>query len=77
MSSFTDRLYRAWLGGYGAQPHAKRREGYPSGQAKPPETCHRPYSTWRSSAGQVTTRDGSQRAKDAASRPEKQDASEK
>jgi cell wall assembly regulator SMI1 len=81
VSHFTDKLYRAWLvghgagqgrrSGYGAQPHAERREGYPTGQTQQPETCHRPRTTWRHPASQATTREGSQRAKDAASRPEK------
>ena len=57
--------------GYGAQPHAERREGYPSGQADQPETCHRPPSTWPIPARQAGSRKGSQRAEDAAPRPEK------
>lgn len=77
MSALTDRIYREWLArrsGYGASPHAERREGYPTGQAQPQDTCHRPITTWRHPASQATSRDGSQRAKDAASRPEKQPA---
>lgn len=48
MSAFTDRLYASWLktqhrgpsgrAGYGAPPHAGRREGYPNGQTTPPDT---------------------------------------
>lgn len=60
--------------GDGALPHAERREGYPTGQAQQQDTGHAPVTTWRHSAGQATSRDGLQRAKDAASRPEKQSA---
>lgn len=85
MSTFTQRIYLTWLAGhgglgasrragYGAQPHAERREGYPTGQAKQPETCRAPGSSWLRPAAGVTSRKGSQRAKDAASRPEKQPA---
>ncbi len=83
MSSFTDRLYATWLSangchqsrrGYGAQPHAseaKRREGYPTGQTVPPETQTpaRPARPWRVKG--APSRNGSPRANDAASRPEK------
>lgn len=60
--------------GYGGIPHgseAKRREGYPSGQTVPPETTRsmRPARPW--SATVATSRTGSSRANDAASRPEK------
>jgi hypothetical protein len=59
--------------GYGAQPHGERREGYPSDQTTPAErqTCGR--TTWRIRASGTASRDGLQRANDAASRPEKQD----
>lgn len=83
MSAFTDKIYRSWLSsrqapsgrsGYGAAPHAERREGYPTGQANQPDTCHRPITTWRHPASPAGARDGSQRAEDAASRPEQQSA---
>ena len=47
MSAFTDRLYSAWVNtnrthrtafgcsGYGAAPHGRRREGYPTGLHRP------------------------------------------
>lgn len=82
MSAFTDRLYASWLktqhrgpsgrSGYGAAPHAERREGYPTGQTNPPESCSRPRTTWRYPACSAGTRDGSPRASDAAPRPERQ-----
>lgn len=59
--------------GYGAQPHGERREGYPNDQATPAErqTCAR--TTWRICTSAAASREGLQRANDAASRPEKQD----
>lgn len=82
MSRFTDKAYRSWLArfgsegprrrsGYGAEPHAERREGYPTGQTHSQETVRGRTSTWPHPAGQASSRLGSQRAKDAASRPEK------
>jgi hypothetical protein len=84
MNAFTDRLYWTWLHchqrggaprpGYGALPHvseATRREGYPTGQRLP----HRGYGPMRPArpmpAVGSASRDGSQRATDAASRPDK------
>lgn len=81
MSRFTDCVYRTWLAGhgggqgrragYGAQPHAERREGYPTGQPQQPESCPGRTTTRRAGLPGSVTRPGSQRAKDAASRPEK------
>lgn len=82
MSAFTDNAYRTWLArfgsvssgrrsGYGAEPHAERREGYPTGQTHPQETVRGRTSTCLHPASQASSRPGSQRAKDAASRPEK------
>lgn len=81
MSAFTDRLYSSWLraqhrapsgrSGYGAQPHAGRREGYPNGQTDTQDTCQRPRTTWRFPASAAGSRDGSPRANDAAPRPER------
>lgn len=85
MSTFTDRLYLTWLDanrrggclrpGYGARPHvseAKRREGYPSGQPSPHRSCGQSRPARPMPATDATSRTGSQRANDAASRPEKQ-----
>ena len=80
MSRLTDRLYLSWLRsngctqarrGYGAQPHGQRREGYPTGQINSFEAANvRTQSEARRLTG-CHSRDGSPRANDAASRPEK------
>ena len=79
MSAFTDRLYASWLGvngcqqrrrGYGAQPHGSEAKLRPINDrfSKPcPVAPYRPVS-----AVDATSRNGLQRANDAASRPEKQ-----
>ncbi len=82
MSSFTDRLYMTWLNsngcqksrsGYGAEPHGKRRAGYPLDQRTLPKT-HRPMRSTRPMRDVgATSRDVSLRATDAAPRHEKQD----
>ncbi len=78
-----DRLFLTWLRangglpvrpGYGAQPHgseAKRRAGYPHGQAKQSDTCHAPTTTGRLPTSAAASRAGTPCAKDATSRPEK------
>ena len=79
MSAFTDRLYRQWTdnqhrGHGGRGPHgseAKRRAGYPHGQAKPQETGQAPTVTGRLPTSAAASRDGKRCAKDATSRPEK------
>jgi hypothetical protein len=58
--------------GYGAQPHGERREGYPSDQAIPANGQYMALS-WRIRTSAAASRDGSQCAKDATSRPEKPD----
>ena len=86
MTTFTDRIYLTWLHvnrrgggprpGYGARPHvseAKRREGYPSGQLSPRPRCGQSRPARPMPATDATSRTGSLRANDAASRPEKQD----
>jgi len=83
MSAFTDRLYLTWLGsngctqtrrGYGGyRSHVKRREGYPTGQPSPRPGCGRLRPARPMPATDATSRDGSQRANDAASRPDKPD----
>jgi hypothetical protein len=79
MSAFTDRLYLTWLAGngckvsrgYGARPHGQRREGYPSGQTVPPVTPRQQPPARPMPVKVATSRSGSPRANDAASRPEK------
>jgi hypothetical protein len=80
MSAFTERLYLTWLRsngcvqsrrGYGAQPHGRRREGYPTDQRTPLESI-KPVRPARPVPGSgATSRDGSPRAIDAVTRPEK------
>lgn len=74
MSAFTDRLYREWLRGYGAQPHgseAQRSEGYPMNQPKRLHSLRPLPAACPSSARNATTRTGTPCAKDATSRPDK------
>lgn len=80
MSAFTDGLYTSWLRsngcqrgrlGHGAQPHGGRLEGYPTNQTTRADTSSARRTTWRCPVKSVPSRDGSQRAKDAASCPEK------
>ena len=59
---------------YGAKPHesaAKRRAGYPHGQAQPVQTRYGWRTTGPLRVETASSWQGSQRAKDAASRPEK------
>jgi len=82
MSAFTERLYLTWLGsngctqtrrGYGGyRPHVKRREGYPIGQLLPRPSSGQSRPARPMPATDATSRTGSLRATDAASRPEKQ-----
>jgi len=58
--------------GYGARPHGRRREGYPTDQATPTGSPNCPRTTWRFPVKGAPLRAGSQRATDAASRHEKQ-----
>jgi hypothetical protein len=58
--------------GYGAQLHGERREGYPSDQATPANGSIVALS-WCIRVSVAASRDGSQCAKDATSRPEKPD----
>ena len=60
--------------GYGAKLHeseARRREGYPIGQQLPHRSCEasRPARPWHTTV--AASRNGSPRAIDAASRPDK------
>ena len=81
--STPDRPFLSWLRahggvptrpGYGAQPHgseAKRRAGYPLGQAKQVKGQSCRVTTGRLPVKCATSQDGSPRASDAALRPEK------
>ena len=80
MSALTDRIYRTWLAsngsrGYGAPPHeseAKRRGGVtdrPTAVQKFERRATGPCGVVAFCV--ATSRTGSQRANDAASRPEK------
>ena len=79
MSAFTDGLYTSWLRsngchvrrGYGAQPHGRRLEGYPTNQTTPADTSGARRTTGCLPVNGAPSRDGSQRAKDAAARHEK------
>lgn len=60
--------------GYGVQPHgseARRREGYPTDHTKPSEAGQTPGQSRRFPVKGAASRDGSQCANDATSRPEK------
>lgn len=60
--------------GYGARPHvseAKRREGYPTGQTTLRSNSLSMRPTLPTTTKHATSRNGSPRASDAASRPEK------
>lgn len=56
--------------GFGAPPQDKRREGYPSGQATSRARVHSLLTTAQHPASGATSRVGSLRANDAASRPD-------
>ena len=79
MSAFTDRLYLTWLAGngctvsrgYGARPHDRRREGYPIGQPVPHRGCGQSRPARPMPTTLDSSRTGSPRANDAASRPDK------
>lgn len=73
------RSVEKWSGrrasGYGAQPHgseARRREGYPTDHSKQSESANATGRAWPMPVKDATPRKGSQCAKDATSRPEKQ-----
>lgn len=68
MTFQTDRLLFPSFAPYGC---LVRREGYPNGQVKPIKANPVGRSTGAAQVRGVVSRHGSQRAKDAASRPEK------